>query len=86
MYCNECLDHINQKEKHTYVVINKYHSLYKCKTCHDSSRFKTLVDKCGLCTNEKKELLKFKYIMDTQNKTIMKLLANLYEKTGLKLF
>ena len=85
MYCCECMENINQKEKHSYVVVNKSKSLYRCSVCHDSSRFKTLVNKSKLNFNEKKELMEFKSIMDTQNRTILKLIENLYEKTGLKL-
>ena len=86
MYCSECMDNIDQKDKHTYVIINKYHSLYKCMPCHNSSRFKTLVNKSGLNKKEKEELMDFKNIMDNQNKKILKLITNLYEKTNLKLF
>jgi len=86
MYCSECMDNIEQKNKHTYVVINKHHSLYRCMPCHDSSRFKTLVNKSGLNKKEKEELMDFKNIMDNQNKKILKLITNLYEKTNLKLF
>ena len=86
MYCNECMDNINQKDRHTYIVINKHHSLYRCLPCHDSSRFKTLINKSGLNKKEKEELMDFKNIMDNQNKKILKLITNLYEKTGLKLF
>ena len=86
MYCSECMDNIVQKDKHTYVIINKYHSLYKCMSCHNSSRFKTLVNKSGLNKKEKDEMFVFKNIMDNQNKKILKLITNLYEKTNLKLF
>jgi len=86
MYCNECLENIVQKDRHTYIVINRHHSLYRCMICHDSNRFKTLVNKSGLTKNEKEEMLCFKNIMDVQNKKILKLITNLYEKTGLKLF
>ena len=86
MYCNECLENIVQKDRHTYIVINKHHSLYRCLPCHDSSRFKTLINKSGLNKKEKEELMDFKNIMDNQNKKILKLITNLYEKTGLKLF
>ena len=86
MYCSDCLDNIVQKDRYTYVVINKHHGLYRCMPCHDSSRFKTLVNKCGLNKKEKDELMDFKNIMDVQNKKIMKLITNLYEKTNLKLF
>ena len=86
MYCSECMDNIEQKNKHTYVVINKHHSLYRCMPCHDISRFKTLVNKSGLNKKEKEELMDFKNIMDNQNKKILKLITNLYEKTNLKLF
>ena len=86
MYCSECLENIVQKDRHTYVVINKHHSLYRCMSCHDSNRFKTLVNKSGLNKKEKEELMDFKNIMDNQNKKILKLITNLYEKTGLKLF
>tara|TARA_R110000772_G_scaffold174114_1_gene286001 strand:+ start:130 stop:300 length:171 start_codon:yes stop_codon:yes gene_type:complete len=54
--------------------------------CHNSSRFKTLVNKSGLNKKEKEELMDFKNIMDNQNKKILKLITNLYEKTNLKLF
>lgn len=86
MYCSDCLDNIVQKDRYTYVVINKHHGLYRCMPCHDSSRFKTLVNKSGLNKKEKDELMNFKNIMDVQNKKIMKLITNLYEKTNLKLF
>ena len=86
MYCVDCLDNINQKDRHTYIVINKYHSLYKCLPCHDSSRFKTLINKSGLNKKEKDEMMDFKTIMDVQNKKILKLITNLYKKTNLKLF
>lgn len=86
MYCCECMDYINLKSKHTYVVINKSKGLYRCSICNDSSRFKTLVNNSKLNFNEKKELMDFKNIMDIQNRTILKLIENLYEKTGLKLF
>ena len=86
MYCSECLENIVQKDRHTYVVINKHHSLYKCMPCHNSSRFKTLINKSGLNKKEKEELMDFKTIMDNQNKKILKLITNLYEKTNLKLF
>jgi len=86
MYCSECMDNINQKDRHTYVIINKYHSLYRCMPCHNSSRFKTLINKSGLTDKEKDEMFVFKNIMDIQNKKILKLITNLYEKTSLKLF
>ena len=86
MYCSECMDNIEQKNKHTYVVINRHHSLYKCLPCHNSSRYKTLVNKSELNKKEKEELMDFKTIMDNQNKKILKLITNLYEKTNLKLF
>jgi len=54
--------------------------------CHNSNRFKTLINKCGLTNKEKDEMLVFKNIMDIQNKKILKLITNLYEKTNLKLF
>jgi len=86
MYCSCCLENINQKDKHTYIVVNKQHSIYKCMPCHDSSRFLTLIDKSGLTKKEKEELMAFKNIMDNQNKKILKLITKLYKTTGIKLF
>ncbi len=86
MYCCKCMENIEQKEKHTYVVINRANKLYKCTICYQSSRFKTLINKSGLNKKEKEELMGFKRIMDSQNKRILKLIENLYEKTGIKLF